>query len=251
MAAAFAGCTRHVSRDITPQGQAEEVVFPALDRIVLKEGTFPTKEALRQIGPAVTKDQLYDLVGRPHFREGFSAREWDYLFHFRNGDQVVTCQYKVIFDNGYRGQSFHWSPASCADQLKDGPNTADPKRFRISTDALFAFGRSGLDDMLPGGRDELLKMAEELKSSDASIVQVVGHTDFIGSDADNLRLSRQRAETVRDVLVRNGVSTDGLSAHGVGEAEPVKQCDGKLQHDALVACLQPNRRVEVIVKGFK
>ncbi len=252
MAAVIAGCTRHVSRDITPQGQAGEVVFPALDRIVLKEGTFPTKEALRQIGPGVTRDQLYQLIGRPHFREGFHAREWDYLFHFRNGDQVVTCQYKVIFDDEYRGRNFHWLPAECADQLKDRPVVAkDPKRFGISGDALFAFGRSGLEDMLPGGRDELLKVAGELKSLDASIVQVVGHTDLIGSDAANLELSRRRAETVRDFLARNGVSADGLSAHGVGEVEPVKQCDDKLAREALIACLQPNRRVEVVAKGFK
>lgn len=252
MVTAFAGCTHHVSRDITPQGQAGEVLFPALDRIVLKEGTFPTKEALRQIGPGVTRDQLYDLIGRPHFREGFKAREWDYLFHFREGDEVVTCQYKVIFDDGYRGQSFHWLPAACADRLKDGPVVvAEPKRFDISADALFAFGRSSLEDMLPGGRDELLKVANELKSSNASIVQVIGHTDFIGSDADNIQLSRRRAETVRDFLVRSGVPADGLSAHGAGEAEPVKQCDEDLPRDALVACLQPNRRVEVAVKGFK
>ncbi|TKR29842.1 outer membrane protein assembly factor BamE [Luteimonas gilva] len=252
MVAVLAGCTRHVSRDITPQGQAGEVVFPAVDRIVLKEGTFPTLEALRQIGPGVTRDQLYQLIGRPHFREGFHAREWDYLFHFRDGDQVVTCQYKVIFDGEYRGQNFHWLPAGCADRLKDRPVVAsDPKRFEISGDALFAFGRSGLEDMLSGGRDELLKVANELKALDASVVQVVGHTDLIGSDAANLELSRRRAETVRDFLAKSGVSADGLSAHGVGEAEPVKQCDDKLDREALIACLQPNRRVEVVAKGFK
>ena len=158
----------------------------------------------------------------------------------------------MIFDGEYRGQSFHWLPAECADQLKDGPVVAkDPKRFEISGDALFAFGRSSMEDMLPGGRDELLKVANELKSLDASVVQVVGHTDFIGSDAANIELSRRRAETVRDFLVRNGVSADGLSAHGVGEAEPVKQCDDKLDREALIACLQPNRRVEVVAKGFK
>lgn len=251
-AAAVAGCTRHVSRDITPQGQAGEIVFPALDAIVLKEGTFPMRDALQQIGPGVTKDQLYALVGRPHFREGFGAREWDYLFHFREDDRIVSCQYKVVFDSDRRGQGLHWSPASCADLLKDDAvATGDPMRFDISTDTLFAFGRSGIEDMLPGGRDELSKVAEEMKLADATVVQVVGHTDFIGSDGDNLRLSQRRAESVRDFLVRNGVPDDGLLAHGAGEAEPIKQCDDDLSHDALVACLQPNRRVEVTAKGLK
>lgn len=252
MATAFAGCTRHVSRDITPQGQAGEVVFPDRDTIILKEGTFPTIEALRQIGPGVTKDQLYALVGRPHFREGFSAREWDYLFHFRDGDQIVTCQYKVIFDQDYHGQTFHWSPAGCADRLKTGvAAAAEPKRFELSADALFAFGRSDLKDMQPQGRTELASIAGRLKDSKAAIVQVIGHTDRIGSEASNQALSQRRAETVREFLIQNGVAADGLSAHGVGETEPVKQCSDALPHDELVACLQPNRRVEVVVKAFQ
>lgn len=252
MAAAFAGCTRHVSRDIAPQGQAGKVVFPDQDRIVLKEGTFPTIEALQQIGPGVTKDQLYALVGRPHFREGFSAREWDYLFHFREGDQVVTCQYKVIFDKDYHGQGFHWSPAGCADRLKtETAAAAEPKRFELSADALFAFARSGLNDMQPQGRTELASIAGRLKGSKAAIVQVIGHTDRIGSEASNQTLSQRRADTVREFLIQNGVAADSLSAHGIGESEPVKQCSDALPHDQLVACLQPNRRVEVIVKALK
>ena len=149
-----AGCTRHVSRDISPEGQAGEVVFPSLDSIVLKEGTFPNVEKLRKIGPEVTKDQLYDLLGRPHFREAHGAREWDYLFHFRKGNETVTCQYKVIFDEQYRGQAFHWAPASCADVLAaDAIPDATAKHFNLSGDALFAFARDGEQDILPGGRN--------------------------------------------------------------------------------------------------
>lgn len=251
-ATALTACTRHVSRDIAPDGRAGEVIFPSTDSIVLKEGTFPNKDNLRQIGPGVTKDQLYDLIGRPHFREGFAAHEWDYLFHFRQGGTIVTCQYKVIFDKDYHGQTFHWAPTECADQLKTGGAAiADPKRFDLSADALFAFAKSGPEDMLPGGRDELMKVAQALKASKASVVQVIGHTDRIGSDASNLALSQRRAQTVRAVLIQNGVAADGLSAHGVGESEPVKQCDDALPHEQLVACLQPNRRVEVVVMALR
>lgn len=251
-ATALTACTRHVSRGIAPDAQADEVVFPSTDRIVLKEGTFPNVANLRQIGPGVTKDQLYDLIGRPHFREGYAAREWDYLFHFRQGAQIVTCQYKVIFDKDYRGQAFHWSPAGCADMLKtDAPTAGEPERFELSTDALFAFGRSDLEDVQPQGREALVAIASQLKEARATIIQVVGHTDRIGSDADNQALSQRRAQTVREFLIQNGVAADGLSAHGVGESEPVKQCPDSLSHSELVACLQPNRRVEVIVMGFQ
>lgn len=253
-AGALAACTRHVSRDITPEGQAGEVVFPPLDRIVLKEGTFPNPESLRQVGPGVTRDQLYELVGRPHFREGFSAREWDYLFHFRQDGKIVTCQYKVIFDKDYHGQSFHWAPAACADVLEAAPaaaSVAAPTRFELSADALFAFARSGLDDILPQGRSELESIARQLKDSEASMIQVVGHTDRIGSESANQALSQRRAQTVRMFLIRSGVAARALSAYGVGESQPVKECADSLPHDELVACLQPNRRVEVIVAGFR
>jgi len=122
-------CTRHVSRGIGPDAQAEEVIFPSTDKLVLKEGTFPNVDNLRQIGQGVTKSQIYDLIGRPHFREGFVAHEWDYLFHFREGDKTVTCQYKIIFDEHYHGQAFHWLPAACGDRLKtDASIAGHPKR---------------------------------------------------------------------------------------------------------------------------
>ena len=76
-AVTLSACTRHVSRGIGPDARADEVVFPSVDRIVLKEGTFPNVDNLGQIGSGVTKDQLYHLIGRPHFREGYAAREWD------------------------------------------------------------------------------------------------------------------------------------------------------------------------------
>jgi OmpA-OmpF porin, OOP family len=254
-ATALSACTRHVSRGITPDAQVDEVIFPAADKVLLKEGTFPNVANLRQIGPGVTKDQLYDLIGRPHFREGYAAREWDYLFHFRQGDKIVTCQYKVIFDKDYHGQAFYWSPAGCADMLKtDAPTsagTATPKRFELSADALFAFGRSDLKDIQPQGRTELAAIAGQLKDAKATIVQVIGHTDRIGSETDNLALSQRRAQTVREFLVQNGVAADGLSAHGVGESQPVKQCADSLPQGELVACLQPNRRVEVVVMGLQ
>jgi outer membrane protein OmpA-like peptidoglycan-associated protein len=249
-------CTRHVSRGITPDGKVDEVVFPSTDKIVLEEGTFPNVDNLRQIGPGVSKDQLYDLIGRPHFREGFSAHEWDYLFHFRQGDKIVTCQYKVIFDKDYHGQAFYWAPAGCADLLKADPyagtaQIAKGERFELSADALFAFGGSDLKDIQPQGRTELTAIADKLKNSKASVIQVVGHTDRIGSEADNQALSQRRAQTVRELLIQNGVAGERLIAHGVGESQPVKQCSDSLPHKSLVACLQPNRRVEVVVMGLQ
>ena len=255
----LAGCgTRHVSRDISAQGTAGEVIFPSVDKIVMKEGTFPNVTSLRAVGPGVTKDQLYYLLGRPHFREGYAGvREWDYLFHFRKDGKIITCQYKAIFDENYRAQSFHWAPESCADVLQEPAapvvaaapeQAAAPTRFALSADALFAFGKHGAGDMLPKGRAELAAIAEKLKHGSDVSITVVGHTDRIGSDAANQLLSERRAQTVRGYLAERGVSAASISARGLGESEPVVQCEEQ-DRSALIACLAPNRRVEISVNA--
>lgn len=248
----ISACT-HVSRGISDAGVAEEVVFPDAAEAALKDGTFPNPDDLRLVAPGMTKDQLYQLLGRPHFNEGLAGvREWDYLFHFRKDGQVVTCQYKAIFDQDYLAQTFHWLPASCADVLKApaAPTVAaaEETRFSLSADTLFAFAQSGADDILPHGREELDKVAMQLRDAEVEEVAVVGHADRIGSDAANHVLSRARAETVRGYLVGQGVPAERIHAEGRGESEPVKDC-ADMARAALIECLAPNRRVEIVARA--
>ena len=250
-ALALTACgTRHVSRDISPQGVAGEVIFPDPAHIVLKGGTFPNLDDLRLVGPGVTKDQLYQLLGRPHFHEGYAGvREWDYLFHFRKDGKIITCQYKVVYDKDYLAQTFHWAPASCADLLTEAaPPAAKERTFNLSADALFEFAKYGADDILPKGHEELAAIAEQLADANKMTITVVGHTDRIGSDASNQLLSQRRAQTVRQYLVDRGVPAMSISAEGRGESQPVKDCEEQ-SRDALIACLLPNRRVEIQVRA--
>jgi len=252
VAAVATGCTRHVSRGLTDAGQVDQTVFPTADQLYVKEGTFPNLDNLRQLAPGIEKEQVRDLLGSPHYREGFASREWDYLFNFRDADGKVTqCQFKVVFDRDYRGQTFAWAPAECADRLKQ-PVAADTgKRFNVDADALFAFGKSGSGDILPAGRAQLQVIAAELAAAKPVAVQVFGHADRLGDGASNLTLSQQRADTVRRFLVEQGVDAGSVTARGLGESLPVKQCGDDLGHRALVACLQPNRRVEILALGIK
>lgn len=251
-----AGCTSTVSRGIGDDGHAAEVVFPDIERDATQpEGTFPNLDNLRAVGAGLTKDQLYDLLGRPHFREGlFAVREWDYVFNFRSGGGVTTCQYKVIFDKDYRARSFHWKPAACAAMIAPAaagaaPPVAAPARatrqFRLSADALFAF--DGID-LQPEGRREIARLASQLEGARYERIEVVGHTDRLGSPAYNQRLSQKRAEAVRGALVAQGIAPSRVVASGRGETQPVVQCDRSAK-SALIACLAPNRRVDIVVEA--
>lgn len=251
--AGIAGCASHTSRDLSPEGQAAEIIFPDPADAVMGGGTFPVVDSVRAIGPGVTRDQLYTLVGRPHFNSGFKAREWDYLFNFRGEDgKVSTCQYKVIFDRDRLGQSFHWSPANCADLLKPVAAVAGAGPVSglhsLPADTLFTFAKSGEQDILPAGRAELDRLAAQIIQAGEVKVAVIGHTDRIGSDNANLFLSERRAATVRQYLAAQGVPASAITSAGRGEREPIKDCADQAQA-ALIDCLAPNRRVEVLVKA--
>lgn len=114
-ALALAGCGS--LSQVDSNGHSDDPVFPDVDDVMLETGTYPNLENLREIAAGVTRDQLYDLIGRPHFSEGFRVREWDYLFHFNTAQGPRTCQYKVLFDKDLIGREFHWAPADCANIL--------------------------------------------------------------------------------------------------------------------------------------
>ena len=130
------------------------------------------------------------------------------------------------------------------------PEAAPPPRAtieKVSADGLFAFGKATIDDSSEGAT-ALDALATKLAASPhpVRIVNVIGHSDRIGSDKANLALSTRRAESVRDYLVAHGVQAGLITAVGRGSVEPVIACEGE-RGDALVACLAPNRRVEVRV----
>jgi len=118
---------------------------------------------------------------------------------------------------------------------------------KVSADGLFAFGKAAIDEASEGAA-ALDALATKLAASPhpVRIVNVIGHSDRIGSDQANLALSTRRAEAVRDYLVARGVQAGLITAVGRGSVEPVVACEGE-RGDALVACLAPNRRVEVRV----
>lgn len=250
-AVVIAGCST-LSQDIASDGGgAGEIVFPAVASATLDGGTVVNLDNLRQVAPGMSKDQLYDLLGRPHFHEGaFGAREWDYLFNMPIGadGDIVVCQYKVLFDETLHAGSFHWKPATCGDRLVSSgapvpaPPQAPAESLSLSTETLFAFDSATLR---PEASSMLDDAARQLKAATPGHVRVSGHSDRIGDDAYNLALSRARAAAVRDYLMAHGVPADVIEAEGHGEQHPVAHCHDASDRGALIACLAPNRRVEI------
>jgi chemotaxis protein MotB len=99
---------------------------------------------------------------------------------------------------------------------------------------------SGQTEIRPAGLDVLRRVVDILISVTDKMIRIEGHTDSVGSDASNMRLSLARAEKIRDYLVEKmGISASLLEARGFGESNPV--ADNNTQEGR-----QQNRRVVLI-----
>ncbi len=123
------------------------------------------------------------------------------------------------------------------------------QKITIASKALFDFDKAVLR---PEGKKALdTEVIAKIKQvQKVELVLVTGHTDRLGSQAYNQKLSERRAATVRDYLTSQGVAKDKIETLGMGKTQPVPgvKCEQKNRKE-LIACLQPHRRVEVEVKG--
>ena len=128
-----------------------------------------------------------------------------------------------------------------SEQLNSILQTRDSARGLIvsMSDVLFDTGKYSLK---PGAREKLAKVAGILLAYPGLNIEVGGYTDNVGGDAMNQTLSENRASSVRDYLVQQGVSTGSVSSKGFGNSLPVASNDNS-------AGRQQNRRVELLVSG--
>jgi outer membrane protein OmpA-like peptidoglycan-associated protein len=131
--------------------------------------------------------------------------------------------------------------AKLSEQLNSILQTRDSARGLIvsMSDVLFDTGKYSLK---PGAREKLAKVAGILLAYPGLNIEVGGYTDNVGGDAMNQTLSENRAGSVRDYLVKEGVSNNSVSAKGFGNTLPVATNDNSSGR-------QQNRRVELLVSG--
>jgi OmpA-OmpF porin, OOP family len=115
------------------------------------------------------------------------------------------------------------------------------EKVSYSADAFFDFDKAVLK---PGGQAALDDLVSRLKDINLEVIIAVGHTDSVGTDAYNQKLSVRRAEAVKSYLQGKGVESSRIYTEGKGESQPVadnKTAEGRAK----------NRRVEIEVVGTR
>ncbi|MBU3712703.1 MAG: OmpA family protein [Limnohabitans sp.] len=121
------------------------------------------------------------------------------------------------------------------------PAPAAASKVTYAADAFFDFDKAVLK---PEGKAKLDDLASKVKAINLEVIIAVGHTDSVGSDAYNQKLSVRRAEAVKAYLVTKGIEKNRVYTEGKGEKQPVadnKTTEGRAK----------NRRVEIEVVGTR
>ncbi|MEN9619424.1 MAG: hypothetical protein RL406_1661 [Pseudomonadota bacterium] len=143
----------------------------------------------------------------------------------------------------------NWTPATAAPGC-DGAVAAAPKaaapvaaasKVTYAADAFFDFDKSVLK---PAGKAKLDDLVSKVKGINLEVIIAVGHTDSIGTDAYNQKLSVRRAESVKAYLISKGIEKNRIYTEGKGEKQPV--ADNKTKEGRA-----KNRRVEIEVVGTR
>jgi OOP family OmpA-OmpF porin len=126
-------------------------------------------------------------------------------------------------------------------------------RFELALNLPFAFDRSWRSDIPEADRDQLDAVLSTVANQGLRVVlvKITGHADRLNATGDrayNLRLSERRAATVRALLIERGIDAKVIDVAAVGDAGEVGRCATKTAAKVtLEECLQPNRRVEVML----
>lgn len=202
---------------------------------------------------------------------GFAATAQERVYVIDQRDVVAKSGFGLCWRTGY------WTPAAAAADKagcecdKDllpkeacEPKAAAPapapapaavkptgEKITVAADALFDFDKAVLR---PEGKAKLDELVSKAKAVKLEVILAVGHTDRLGSDSYNQKLSEKRAASVKEYLVAKGIEANRVYTEGKGEKQPVTggkcgKSDKKTK--ALIDCLQPDRRVDIEVIGTK
>jgi OOP family OmpA-OmpF porin len=124
------------------------------------------------------------------------------------------------------------------------------QRVTLDADTLFDFDKAVLR---PAGKAALDEFVTKTRDISPEVILAVGHADRFGSEAYNQKLSERRVASVKDYLMGKGIDANRIKTEGRGETQPktkAGECTGA-KSAKVVACLQPDRRVDVEIVGTR
>lgn len=121
--------------------------------------------------------------------------------------------------------------------------------YEFSSDLLFNFASANSNDISTEGRRAIQQFATMIKrqSNNQPHIVVTGFTDPIGDENGNMKLGQLRADTIKKLLVNNGIASASISSQSMGESQVTKQCQGSKKEQ--VACYANERRVIISVEN--
>lgn len=203
-----------------------------------------------------------------HFNDRVAARvdgryRWDdnkggYGWGGNFGDWVATVGVQIALGEKPRPPAPVAAPVPVAAPAPPPPPPAAPvtRTVEFSADGMFAFDSSTLTAVSKSRVDNFIKGFREAALT-VTAIKIIGHTDPLGSEAYNQKLSEARAKTVADYLVAQGVSSSLITTAGAGESQlKITEAECKAQgkaktRKALIDCFALNRRIEANVTGTK
>lgn len=144
-------------------------------------------------------------------------------------------------------------PAAAPPKPAPAPVAAAPKRcdatVTLKNDEVFAFNKAELTPAAKARLDSDI-VAKLATCAKLEAVIIEGHTDRLGSQSYNQKLSEKRADAVKAYLVNKGANRDSIETIGMGKTVPAVFCGNEIkERKALIACLAPSRRAIVTIKG--
>ena len=172
--------------------------------------------------------------------------------------EVVRNSYGECWENTYLDKAAN-GLAECGDApAKEVITEEVNETVRLQSEFLFGFDKYNLR---PEAISTLDSLGERLSQTNVQAVRVEGNTDFMGSDQYNQTLSESRANTVANYLVNRGVPAQKITAVGLGESQArmTESCQAEVaklgkrvsaarKRTALIACIEPDRRVDVRIR---
>lgn len=191
------------------------------------------------------------MASEAHTKHGYTVSS--------QSQEVVRNSYGECWKNTYFDKATQ-GRIECGDAVavQQAPEYTD-ETVSLSAKTLFGFDK---DVLRVEAQENLNALAQRLSNANVQTVRVEGHTDFMGSEQYNQNLSERRANVVANYLVSRGVAASKISAAGLGEsqAQMTAACEAEVaklgkkvskakRRAALIACIEPDRRVDVKIRS--